>query len=291
MSHLAQIKQRMRAIEKTQKITRAMRLIAMSLYSKLERKKEKLRQYREHVAQITALMRANIEDLPAIFAPEDLSNSRPLIILCTSTKALCGGMNGAIVRYFDKTFTLESNQKASFIAVGSRAITYLKERKAGEIIHTADDAAIATIPEIARTITSIICDAEEPYTSVRVYYTHLQSFFMQSPTKEKIIPLDLEPTPDEDTGVNITLPEGHARYLWEQEPAQISAHIIRHYLYTSIVSVLFDSLISENAARFIAMDQSTNNAEKYLENLSLDYNKSRQSLITREISELASNME
>ncbi|MGD1997530.1 MAG: F0F1 ATP synthase subunit gamma, partial [Candidatus Dependentiae bacterium] len=160
-----------------------------------------------------------------------------------------------------------------------------------EIIHTAEDCAIPTIPEIARTITSLICSAKEPYTSVRVYYTHLQNFFMQSPTKEKIIPLDLNAEQDDASGVKIELPKGHNRYLWEQEPAQISKHIIRHYLYTSIVSVLFDSLISENAARFIAMDQSTNNAEKYLENLSLDYNKSRQSLITREISELASNME
>jgi F-type H+-transporting ATPase subunit gamma len=80
-------------------------------------------------------------------------------------------------------------------------------------------------------------------------------------------------------------------YEWEQSTEDTSLRIAEHYLYTSLVTVLFHSLISENAARFIAMDQSTTNADKYLETLALSYNKSRQSSITREIAALASNMD
>ena len=105
--------------------------------------------------------------------------------------------------------------------------------------------------------------------------------------KVSLIPLDI--TSSESSDIKPQVPLSH--YIWEQEPAALGAHIARQYLFTRLVHILFDNLISENAARFIAMDQSTNNAEKYLESLGMEYNKSRQSLITREIAELSSNMD
>jgi len=283
MSHLIQIKQRIRAIEKTKKITRAMRLIAMSLYSKLEKQKAHLNTYNETVVSLTSLIAQYEDYLPSFFTPEDALNSHPLIILATSTKALCGALNNNIIRYFHKTFLLEKHQRASFVALGSRAISLLNTRPSGKILYNASECTIATIPTIAQNITQLICTALPAYTSVTVYHTYLKGFFVQIPVRTTLIPLDLKTTPEKPKPSTVS-------YLWEQNPQAVTSHIATHYLYTSIVRTLFHSLISENAARFIAMDQSTSNADKYLETLSIDYNKSRQNLITREIAELAANM-
>jgi F-type H+-transporting ATPase subunit gamma len=287
MAQLSHIKQRINAVNKTQKITRAMRMIAMSLYSKLEHQKATLASYEKSIVEITTLLRHHRDTIPSMFVPEDLANPRPLIILCSSTKGLCGGMNSSILRYFEKTFMLEKQQRAHFATVGSRAYHFAKDRNPGELVYKAEESTIPTLSEIAHDIVSHICaQKDNPYTSVIVYYTHLKNFFLQVPMKASLLPLDL-------TGNGLMNAEelpNQAAYIWEQSPAQLGSVIARTYVQTRLVHMLFDNLISENAARFIAMDQSTNNADKYLEALNMAYNKSRQSLITREIAELSSNM-
>lgn len=265
-----------------------MRLIAMSLYSKLERQKATLAAYEQSVAQVTVLLREHLATIPRMFVPEELYNPRPLIILCSSTKGLCGGMNSNIIRYFEKTFMLEKQQRAHFVALGRRAAAFVRDRQPGEVIYQKTECTTETIGEIATAIISHICkQTENPYTSVTVYYTHLKNFFLQTPMRASLIPLDVA-----NNGVVNTEPAAPlSHYIWEQKPAELGAHIARQYLYTRLVHMLFENLISENAARFIAMDQSTSNAEKYLDTLGMEYNKSRQSLITREIAELSSNMD
>lgn len=288
MAQLSHIKQRINAVKKTQKITRAMRLIAMSLYSKLEHQKATLADYERSIVEITTLLRHHRHTIPTMFVPEDLANPRPLIILCSSTKGLCGGMNSSIMRYFEKTFMLEKDQRAHFATVGSRAYQFVKDRKPGKLVYRADESTIPTLGNIAHDLVAHICSqTENPYTSVVVYYTHLKNFFLQVPMKASLLPLDL-------TGNGLTDVEelpNQSSYIWEQTPAQLGSVIARTYVQTRLIHMLFDNLISENAARFIAMDQSTNNADKYLESLNMAYNKSRQSLITREIAELSSNMD
>lgn len=288
MAQLSQIKQRIRAVQKTQKITRAMRLIAMSLYSKLERQRALLSSYEKSVAQISSLLHDHLGTVPEVFVPKQDDNTRPLIILCSSSKGLCGGMNSSIMRYFEKTFMLQDQQQARFIGIGAKACAFLQERRPNALILSSTDSTLLAIPELTNKIIAHICEQKEaPYSSVSVYYTHLKNFFLQTPLKQTLIPLDLteESTQSEDG----TPPAAH--YIWEQPVSDLSGTIAKQYLYARLVHMLFDNLISENAARFIAMDQSTNNAEKYLETLSIDYNKSRQSLITREIAQLSSNLE
>lgn len=287
MAQLSQIKQRIRAVQKTQKITRAMRLIAMSLYSKLERQRALLSAYEKSVADLSSLLQEHLHTVPPLFVPDQTSNARPLIILCSSTKGLCGGMNSSVLRYFEKTFMLEDQQNASFIGIGSRACAFLHDRRPGPVIFEVTDSSLAAIPNLTEKIVAHICaQTANPYSSVSVYYTHLKNFFLQTPLKQSLIPLDLAQA---TTDATTTAPPSY--YIWEQTPHQLSGTIAKQYLYARLVHILFDNLISENAARFIAMDQSTNNAEKYLETLGIEYNKSRQSLITREIAQLSSNLE
>lgn len=290
MAQLSSIKQRIHAVKKTEKITRAMRLIAMSLYSKLERKKVTLSEYEQAMSQLTGLLKEHADAIPPLFVPKAETDSRPLVIVCSSTKGLCGGLNSNILRYFEKTFVIEPHQRASFIGLGARACSFLKKRHASRVVYSNPECTIPTLSSIASTILSLICAQKEtPYTTVTVYYTHLKNFFLQVPLKATLIPLDLK-SDEANTADTGDTAEAN-QYIWEQPPPVLGKTIARQLVHTKLVHMLFDNLISENAARFIAMDQSTNNAEKYLDSLNMAYNKSRQSLITREIAELSSNMD
>jgi len=263
----------------------------MSLYSKLEKKRAQLHSYQEAVSHLTQMMIKKNPELPAVFSPEDLSDAKPLIILCSSSKGLCGGLNSSIMKFFNASFFLEAQQKGSFIAIGRRSVALLREKNFN-VIYENEENTVPSIPTLAQDIVKLITEAETVYTSVHVYYMHLKSFFAQVPTKKKLIPFD---APDDvEQSEKEKSEDKHtpdALYTYEQEPAVITHRLAAHYLYTNIVHALFHTLISENAARFIAMDQSTNNADTYLETLALSYNKSRQSSITQEIAELAANMD
>lgn len=283
MPQLIQIKQRMNAIEKTRKITCAMRLIAMSLYSKLEKQSVVLQHYTESCSAMITMLQEHGAHL-SLYDIHATPAEKPLIILCSSNRSLCGSMNTAMLRYFMNTRSFGGTTPNTFITVGGHAARFLE--KSDEETHVLHEAELtnATATALADRLTTKIF--AERYTSVTIYYTHLKNFFVQTPTHITILPLE-----QNEQGPGAEKQSSAKKALWEQSIEQIAPTALRHYVYTSILHSLFNTIISENAARFIAMDQSTNNANSYLEALGLEYNKSRQSIITQEIAELASNLD
>ncbi len=265
-----------------------MRLIAMSFYSKLERQKAMLNKYRQASQTLTQLIHEGKAHIPAHYTSIN-PHIKPhtLIIVCSSAKGLCGGLNNNLIRFFERSLISAKGTRSSFITIGQKAATYLQDGRHGAIIEAIPEYHFNTLDTIVNKILSHILTPTPEYTSVCVFYTHLKNFFLQIPQKQDILPLS--PAVPEDVPLQ-KLPNTHT-YLWEQDPTVLGAALIRQHLYSEIIHTLFNNLISENAARFIAMDQSTNNATKYLESLSLTYNKSRQNIITREISELSSNFD
>jgi len=287
MAHLSQIKNRICTVQKTQKITKSMRLIAMSFYSKLERQKVMLNTYRSASQALTALIQQGKAIVPARYTNQQAKDPAPLIIVCSSAKGLCGGLNNNLIRFFERSLINTKTAPPSFIAIGQKACSYLQEGRHGTIIEQIPQYHFNSLDTIVNTLLNHIMQSDKPYSSVSIFYTHLKNFFLQIPQKQAILPLVIEEKTDQlpATAINTN------RYLWEQDATVLGQALIRQYLYSELTYTLFNNLISENAARFIAMDQSTNNANKYLEALNLTYNKSRQSIITREISELSSSFD
>jgi F-type H+-transporting ATPase subunit gamma len=287
MAHLSQIKNRIFTIHKTQKITKSMRLIAMSFYSKLERQRSMLNAYRQSSQALTQLIYQGKATIPPVFTKVSTgTKSHTLIIVCSSAKGLCGGLNNNLIRFFERSLIATKGSQNSFIAIGQKSCSYLQEGRHGTIIEHIPEYHFNTLDSIVNTILNHILADPAKYTSVSIFYTHLKNFFLQIPQKQDILPIiEQQPAAENQKKVN------YSNYLWEQDPAVLGAALIRQHLYSEIIHTLFHNLISENAARFIAMDQSTNNATKYLEALNLTYNKSRQNIITREISELSSNFD
>lgn len=290
MAQLSQIKNRISTIQKTQTITKAMRMIAMSFYSRLEKQRAMLNTYRAATKTLTSLLHQEQAVIPAAYrAGAEVPKPQHLIIVCSSAKGLCGGLNNNIIRFFERSLIATKSVKPSFITIGGKACAYLQSGQHGTVVDQIPEYNLNSLDKLTNTIVNHILNKEKPYTAVTIYYTHLKNFFIQTPHKEQLLPFPPEVEGEEKPVIEPL--KDSEKYLWEQSPERLGAALIRQYLYTEVIFALFSNLISENAARFIAMDQSTNNAHKYLEALHLAYNKSRQNIITREIAELSGSFD
>ncbi|MCF7799435.1 F0F1 ATP synthase subunit gamma [Candidatus Babeliales bacterium] len=281
MSRLASIKQKILSIKTTKKITYAVRLASRSFYARLEKQQDILQHYKQSTSNLLMQLITEIPEWKHnILFPQDVLDSTPLIIVCSSTKGLCGSFNSNLFRYFTKVFFKEEHQTSKFITIGQRATKFVSENKFGEIIDSFPGLKVNNFVDITNKLHNKIIEAEIPFSSVVFYSNFLKNFFIQTPKKSSIIPLILD---KESKKQEVDL-------IWEQDKEQILSHVATLYIKGKILDTLFQSLLSENAARFVAMDSATTNAESMLEKLTLQYNKARQTLITQEVAELSINL-
>lgn len=278
MSTLISLKNKIKSIQTTQKITHAIRLSSMSVYSKLEKQSKFLSDYSVHVSNMfSQILSCSPDWKNPIFSPDDILDVNPLFIVISSSKGLCGSFNSNLFRYFERACFIEEHQVAKFITIGKKSESFIKSKKLGESVLSIDELTVSNFDSVAKEISSLI-NSHYEFSSVSVYSNLFKSFFVQKPHKTTLIPIDVSKRKGDEI-----------EFLWEQPKDQILNNLALKYLNSSILNILFQSLIAENASRFVAMDSSTNNAEKLLERLILHFNKTRQTLITREVSELSVN--
>jgi F-type H+-transporting ATPase subunit gamma len=284
VSQLTPLKRKIKSIQTTQKITHAVRLISMSFYSKLEKQNVFLQEYKNSISDIfTQLVASFPEWKNSILFPEDIMDSRPLFVIVSSSKGLCGSFNSNLFRYFERAFFVEKHQKATFITIGQKATNFIKEKNTGDILQSYEELTSSNFDSIAAKLVSLITDSAGNYSSVSFFSNYLKNFFVQRPQKTTLVPVGLEKVKNNNDVFDGDL-------IWEQTSEVVLDYLALEYLKSSTLNVLFQSMISENAARFLAMDSSTTNAEKILEKLTLQFNKTRQALITKEVAELSANL-
>lgn len=279
MSQLIRMRQRIKAIKTIKKITHALRLISMSTHLRLRSKKNALEEYKNSfVTLFMQLYKVAPLWKHSLAENSDHKANIPLIILIGSQKGLCGNFNTELYAFFEKELVRSKNQAADIIAIGKKAHDYAKIGK-GTVIMAFDDFSITTIEAISKSLRDYILQNARNYSSVIVYSNSSKSFFVQKPQVETVIPFStalLSNLQDID-------PE---EYIWEQKPDDILNFLIEKMVYVLLYELLFQSLIAEQAARFIAMDNSTRSAGKLLDSMQLLYNKMRQSKITGELTDL-----
>jgi F-type H+-transporting ATPase subunit gamma len=296
MSHLAHLKRRIRSIKTTKKLTHAMRLISMSLYSKLDKERIATEHHQQAYVSLFKSLRARCPQWKSdVFFPEDVLNSHPLFIIISSTKGFCGGLNNMLFRYTEQKLFVEEHQKATFITVGKKAIDFVEKHDLGPIAATYADLNSNNFADIAHSIIKFITAAQPHHSSVTVYSTFFKNFFAQKPSKTDLIPLVSPEEPETQEASQEATPETPDEFLliepvWEQDKIETVSYAAQRTIETIMTYILYQALISEYAARFVAMDGATTNAENYLETLTLQFNKLRQALITREVSELSANL-
>ncbi len=270
------MRQRIRAVETIKKITHAMRLIAMSTRSRLRHKKVHLEEYRAVFQRLWSRM-GHFLVTTQITATQEQPH---LIILVGSQKGLCGPFNSSLFKFFEtEEPTLDT--KHHLIAVGKHATDYFTAEKK-LILASYNNLSASQFVSIAQGITTMIIQSPIPYATVTVYSMYQKNFFVQKPKKSQIYPFAETEIPVEK--------EQPSEILFEQSPEELSATIRQLMLAVTLQEILFESLLAEQAARFLTMDSATRNADKLLVSMKLEYNKLRQTAITRELTELSSSI-
>ncbi len=277
MAQLIQMRNRIRAVETIKKITHAMRLIAMSTHSRLQEHRTALQAYKQEVTRLFISLHVYDQSWKSrVLNPKQ--DGKHLVILVGSQKGLCGNFNENLFRYFEKTYNQSHARHAyEVVAVGEKAVDYCTQQKL-HLVNTFKIFTTRNITPIADAVASHIMEATPSYSTVTLFGNYPKTFFVQKSHKSMIIPADLV---DFDKQ-----PLDLSEYVWEQSPTELLDYLVHVYLKVTIEHGLFESLMAEQAARFISMDSSTRNAEDVLEDLNLQYNKTRQAKITRELAEL-----
>ena len=286
MSLLIQLRDRIKGIDTIKKITHAMRLISMSSRSRLKSKEEPLQEY---INQLTRLFYHLKEQAPTwknslIIPPANIPPNK-LVILIGSQRGLCGNFNAMLFRFFENSILHAPTMKGSIqiIPIGKKAVNYIDDNPLFTIVAQYPELNAKNISAIAHEIIALLTTQEKQFTQVTVVSNILKTFFVQKPKQTTLIPLHVE-----NEVINSSFKDED--YYWEHDPLlmldQLSYQILEIYLQY----LLFESLLAEHAARFISMDNATRNAKSLLEETQLQYNKLRQAKITKELTELVSNI-
>jgi F-type H+-transporting ATPase subunit gamma len=278
VSKQIQIKQKIKSIQTTKKITNALRQVSMSMYSKLEHNSAAVRNYTEHLKTLFTELVCYDQTWqnPLLFPKSSIPN--PLIVIISTSKGLCGSLNSNLFKFVEKEIEKEKYQNFKFITIGHKANIYIKDRGYGEVISNYNDFSSSNYISIARDIMTKFVDTPTPFTSITFLYNNSKSFFAQRPSRFQLVPLQID---SDRKNRNV-----YKELIWEQNTNDTLDYLSVRYVKGQILFMLFQALISEHSARFVAMDSSTTNAEKFIETVTLQYNKMRQAEITKEVSGL-----
>jgi F-type H+-transporting ATPase subunit gamma len=292
MSHLMILNKQIQSIKKTKKITHAMRLIAMSLYAKLDKKSSVADKYRTKYLFLLKQFSKNDQLLINPFLPaDDPFDRRPVIILISSMKGLCGSFNNNIFEYYEQNSEISAYQTPVFVSIGRRAIEYFEKnvqaKGQGELLASYEMLSDVNIEAVVQDIAHKCMQLTPKYSSILLYYNRFENFFVQKPCHTYVIaPQALEDRKNAENSESDQISsenEFAVDYIWEQKPEYILEILLQSFFQTALTPLLYNGLVAEQASRFLAMESATSNAERYIETLELSYNKLRQESITREL--------
>lgn len=276
MSLLILLRERLKTVATIKKTTNAMRLISMSTHSRLRAKKTHLDAYHHEIQRVSTLLGAKKGTAPEL---AELQNGHELILLIGSQKGLCGTFNSALFHFFEKH--RQEHSSTSIIAVGKHAHDYLTAKKLSSIA-AFDQFSAQNFISICNKLCDMIL-TQRTLTKLVIYSNYPQTFFLQRPiiTKKNIV---------HETGAPIALTQEIPDIILEQPLTQIQQSLNKLALQTLLQKVLFESLLAEQSARFLSMYTATQNADKVIQEMKLEYNKLRQTKVTNELMDLASGI-
>lgn len=277
---LIEIKRRMKSVESTRKITKAMNIVATSKLRKVRNELNKNEDYynlsKEILKKVVALLPEEYESPFLNNLSKDLTDSK-LYIVITSDTGFCGGFNSNIINTLNDS--IEDKDSAKFIVAGLRGIQYMKKFGLTTIREYIEIPDIPTTKEVR----AIYDDALFMYknkevSEVNIVYTEYRSAISQEIIIERIFPVDIEKEDPEEI-------------IFEPDLEKVLSSSLNSYLKSKIRRAMLHSKASEQNARMKTMDSSTDNANDILKALTTNYNRIRQGMITQEISEIVGGAE
>ena len=290
MPSLDDLKKRISSVKSTQKITKAMKMVAAAKLRKAQENAEKGRPYSEKMNNIILNLSGGISDKES--APKLLIGTGEekihLCIVMTSDRGLCGGFNSNIIKkaklYFKKI--LDDNKTLKIITVGSKGYDQLKRTYKDYIIEKISFKESKNINYFdADKVGKIIIDRFEKkeFDVCTIFYNQFKNVITQIPQEQQIIPLKASEEKKDSSSED--------NYEFEPEEDEILSNLLPKNISTQIFKAMLENSASEQGSRMSAMDNATRNAGEMVDKLTIQYNRSRQAAITKELIEIISGAE
>jgi F-type H+-transporting ATPase subunit gamma len=285
MAGTKEIRLKIKSVQNTRKITKAMEMVAASKMRKAQDRMRQFRPYGDKIRNIVAhLAMANPEYRPPALQKRDAIKSVG-IILVTTDKGLCGGLNTNIQRaVLQRIKELDAQGvKVHTTAIGNRGFGFLQRLNASVVSHYVQIGDRPHMEKLIGPVKALIdMYADGRIDAVYVAYSRFVNTMKQEPVIEQLLPLSAESLLQSE--------EEKRAYSWDyiyepDAPAVIDALLVR-YAEALIYQAVAENMASEQSARMVAMKAASDNAKKLIEELQLIYNKTRQAGITKEISEI-----
>ena len=291
MPSLKDLRNRITSVKSTQKITKAMKMVAAAKLRKAQENAEKGRAYSEKMNNIISNLKQSIADVSS--APKLLAgNNKSEVHLCiviTADRGLCGGFNTNIVKkareYFNQI--LEANKKLKIITVGSKGDDQIKRNFKNYIVEKISYKNVKNISlnEASELTNKIVTMFENNEFDVcKIFYNKFKSVISQEPQAQQIIPV-------ENLDVGVQNSEDEDQYEFEPDENEILEYLLPQNITTQLYKAFLENAASEQGSRMSAMDNATRNAGDLIDKLTINYNRSRQAVITKELIEIISGAE
>ncbi|HUH49801.1 MAG TPA: F0F1 ATP synthase subunit gamma [Mycoplana sp.] len=289
MPSLKDLKNRIASVKATQKITKAMKMVAAAKLRRAQEAAEAARPYSQRMSAVLANIAQAVGQDDA--APRLMTGTGKddvhLLVVCTAERGLCGGFNSQIARLArDHTRKLLANGKTvKIICVGKKGFDILRREYASLIIDRVDlrevkKIGFANADEIGRKVTGLFEKGE--FDVCTLFYSEFKSVISQIPTAQQLIPAAVGDVADETDG---------AIYDYEPDATAILGDLIPRNISVQIFRALLENVAGEMGAKMSAMDNATRNAGEMIDKLTLSYNRQRQAQITKELIEIISGAE
>lgn len=274
-SDMQSIKRRMKSVESTKKITKAMQLVATSKLRKARNQLTELKPYYSTVQEIVAeILNDNQGMIDNPYLKEN-HDGKKVYIVVTSSLGLCGGYNANVF----KTMMENIHAEDEVYMIGRKGASYLNHYQISCHLDYVDLNSTLDFKDVIRLVRELTQRYKNhSIQSIQIIYTQFVNNLTFTPTVVDLLPIQT------DTFENISSTKKET--LFEPDPQTVLNDLIPMYLQSVIYGYLVESVTSENASRRTSMENATDNAEELIEELLLKYNQARQTAITNEISEI-----
>ncbi|MGB8517299.1 MAG: F0F1 ATP synthase subunit gamma [Gallionella sp.] len=282
MAGSKEIRAKIKSVENTRKITRAMEMVAAAKMRKAQERMRAARPYAEKIRAVAAhLSRANPEYKHAFLVKRD-SIKKVGVIVITSDKGLCGGLNTNVLRLAtNKMKAWEAEGKSIAIcAIGNKGLGFMNRVGAEVKSHIT---GLGDVPHVENLIgaVKVMLDAyvAGEIDAIHISYNHFVNTMKQEPCMEQLLPL---------TNDKLGEAKGSWDYIYEPDAKLVIDALLLRYVESIVYQGVVENMASEQSSRMVAMKAASDNAKSVIADLKLVYNKARQAAITREISEIVS---
>ena len=292
MASLKDLRNRIASVKATQKITKAMQMVAAAKLRKAQMAAEAARPYSERMAKVLANISAGMEgrdDAPRLMTGTG-SDNKHLLVVATAERGLCGGFNSSIARLArDKARALKADGKeVKILCVGKKGYDAMKMEFSSVMLEPitfreVKNVGFAEANQVGSKLLSMFDEGEFDVCSL--FYSEFQSVISQIPTEQQLIPANVSSSSEEETaGDDIA-------YEYEPDEEELLKDLLPRNVSIQIFRAILENGASEQGARMSAMDNATRNAGEMIDKLTLSFNRQRQAQITKELIEIISGAE